>query len=358
MKKAEYDQKFATYAQRCTDMQGSASQISGIASGASRKSTASSKARRLERIKIERLKAEMEARLQSEKRKIELEMEMSIKLADLAAREALLDVEETESLLERKSEPKPCVVSHKIVATRSAQPITAKNPPVSKKTMVVNTSNWESRVSFPLPQYPTASTIQAVPGPSWQSDVEPRLTQPCTPQVPIVFTTSNTRPLKSLPTTVTSGNARYGVSFYDSPDDRLSFTPVVPTSVHTPRPLRETPLNPNLTDTVTNLRDVLYQGFTLPKITLRTFDGNPLDYYGFIKSFSATIREQVTEPASQLEYLIDMCTGKARESIKHLSIVTPPSLGMKQAMETLTIGLVRSILSLRPTLIQSLTVLR
>jgi len=42
MKKAEYDQKFATYAQRCTDMQGSASQISGIASGASRKSTASS----------------------------------------------------------------------------------------------------------------------------------------------------------------------------------------------------------------------------------------------------------------------------------------------------------------------------
>jgi len=30
-----------------------------------------------------------------------------------------------------------------------------------------------------------------------------------------------------------------------------------------------------------------------------------------------------------------MCTGKAREAIKHLSIVTPPSLGMKQAMETL-----------------------
>ena len=126
MKKAEYDEKFATNAQNCTDVQGSASQISGNSSGASRKSTASSKARRLECIKIEHLRAEMEARLQSEKRKIELEMEMSIKMADLAAREALLDVEETESLLERKSESKPCVVSHKIVATRSAQPITAK----------------------------------------------------------------------------------------------------------------------------------------------------------------------------------------------------------------------------------------
>jgi len=40
-----------------------------------------------------------------------------------------------------------------------------------------------------------------------------------------------------------------------------------------------------------------------------------------IKSFNATIREQVTEPASHLEYLIDMCTGKAREAIKHLSVV-------------------------------------
>jgi len=63
MKKAEYDQIFATYAQRCTDVQGSASQISANSSGASRKSTASSRARRLERINIERLKAEMEAQL-------------------------------------------------------------------------------------------------------------------------------------------------------------------------------------------------------------------------------------------------------------------------------------------------------
>ena len=33
MKKAEYDQIFATYAQRLTDVQGSASQISGNSSG-------------------------------------------------------------------------------------------------------------------------------------------------------------------------------------------------------------------------------------------------------------------------------------------------------------------------------------
>jgi len=79
MNEAERDEKFATYAQKCTDGQDSVNQISGNASGTSRKSTASSNARRLERIKTERLKAEMEARLQSEKRKIELVMEMSIK---------------------------------------------------------------------------------------------------------------------------------------------------------------------------------------------------------------------------------------------------------------------------------------
>jgi len=111
MKKAEYDQKFATYAQHCTVVQGSARQISGNSSGASRKSTASSRARRLERINIERLKAEMEAQLQFEKR----EMEMRIKLADLDAREAFLEMEETESLQERKCESKPCAVSSRIV---------------------------------------------------------------------------------------------------------------------------------------------------------------------------------------------------------------------------------------------------
>ena len=92
-------------------------------------------------------------------------MEMRIKLADLAAREALLDMEETESILEKKCESKPFFDSHKIVATHCAQPIAAKYPPVSKKSVVVNTSNWESRVSFSLPQYPTASTVPSVPGP-------------------------------------------------------------------------------------------------------------------------------------------------------------------------------------------------
>jgi len=75
-------------------------------------------------------------------------------LADLAESEALLDMEGTESVLERKSDSKPCVVSRKIVAARSSESVTAQNFPVSKKAMIVNTSNRGSRVSFSLPQYP------------------------------------------------------------------------------------------------------------------------------------------------------------------------------------------------------------
>ena len=93
--------------------------------------------------KLQFEKREMEAQKEAQKREMEAqmrEMEMRIKLADLAAREALLEMEETESILEQKCESKPFVASHNIVATRSAQPIAANYPPVSKKLMVVN---WE-----------------------------------------------------------------------------------------------------------------------------------------------------------------------------------------------------------------------
>ena len=41
------------------------------------------------------------------------------------------------------------------------------------------------------------------------------------------------------------------------------------------------------------LGSIMKQGFTLPKRKLLTFDGIPLEYYGFIKSFEETIREQI-----------------------------------------------------------------
>jgi len=61
---------------------------------------------------------------------------MRITLADLAAREAFLEMEATESILEKKRESKPFVVSHNIVATRPAQLIAAKTPNPSRRFRV------------------------------------------------------------------------------------------------------------------------------------------------------------------------------------------------------------------------------
>jgi len=52
------------------------------------------------------------------------------------------------------------------------------------------------------------------------------------------------------------------------------------------------------------LSTAIREGIALPKRNLPTFDGNPLHYYGFLKSFEETVMKQVSDPASQLAYLI------------------------------------------------------
>ena len=54
-----------------------------------------------------------------------------------------------------------------------------------------------------------------------------------------------------------------------------------------------------------------------------------------MKSFEETILEQVSDPASQLQYLIDMCVGTAHEVIKSCHVISPPSAGLKQAVDLL-----------------------
>ena len=89
-------------------------------------------------------------------------------------------------------------------------------------------------------------------------------------------------------------------------------------------------------ETVRSLNSAIIKDITLPNRNLPVFDGNPLHYYGFMKSFEETILKNVSDPASQLAYLIDMCRGKAYEVIKFCDIIllsealkTAPKLSMK-----------------------------
>ena len=68
----------------------------------------------------------------------------------------------------------------------------------------------------------------------------------------------------------------------------------------------------------------IQRGFEMPKRELITLDGNPLNYWLFIKNFEVNITKRVVDGESRLTYLIQHCTGKAREAIKNCSIISEP----------------------------------
>ena len=58
------------------------------------------------------------------------------------------------------------------------------------------------------------------------------------------------------------------------------------------------------------------QGFALPKKELPVFDGDPLDYWNFIKSFENSIVNNAVSESEKLMYLLQYTSGVAKETIK------------------------------------------
>ena len=77
------------------------------------------------------------------------------------------------------------------------------------------------------------------------------------------------------------------------------------------------------------------QGFEMPKRELLTFDGNPLNYWLFINNFEVNIARRVPDAETKLAYLIQHCTGKAKEAIKNCAIISGPDQGYRKAQEIL-----------------------
>ena len=80
---------------------------------------------------------------------------------------------------------------------------------------------------------------------------------------------------------------------------------------------------------------LIQQGFEMPKRELLTFDGNPLNYWLFVKNFKVNIAKRVPDAESRLEYLIQHCSGKAREAITNCAIISEPNAGYRKAQEIL-----------------------
>ncbi|KAJ8020040.1 hypothetical protein HOLleu_41875 [Holothuria leucospilota] len=54
----------------------------------------------------------------------------------------------------------------------------------------------------------------------------------------------------------------------------------------------------------------------LPKAEFTEFDGNPVDFYAFLSNFETNVESKLSNNATRLQYLLQMCKGKARCSIE------------------------------------------
>ena len=62
---------------------------------------------------------------------------------------------------------------------------------------------------------------------------------------------------------------------------------------------------------------------------------HPLNYWLFINNFEVNIAKRVPDAETRLAYLIQHCTGKAREAIKNCAIISGPDQGYRKAQEIL-----------------------
>jgi hypothetical protein len=76
------------------------------------------------------------------------------------------------------------------------------------------------------------------------------------------------------------------------------------------------------------------RGFEMPKRDYMTFDGNPMNYPRFMENFRVNIEEREPNSQAKLAYLIQFCTGIAKEAISNC-IILPGHEGFRRAKEIL-----------------------
>ena len=95
--------------------------------------------------------------------------------------------------------------------------------------------------------------------------------------------------------------------------------------------------HPELTDPTLSggiMALTIKQGFALPKKELPVFDGDPLDYWNFTKSFENSIVSNAARESEKLVYLLQYTSGVPKETIK-CCLVIDSSLGYRKARELL-----------------------
>ena len=76
------------------------------------------------------------------------------------------------------------------------------------------------------------------------------------------------------------------------------------------------------------------RGFEMPKRDYMTFDGNPMNYPRFMENFRVSMQEREQNYQAKLAYLIQFCTGIAKEAISSC-VILPGNEGFRRAKEIL-----------------------
>ena len=76
------------------------------------------------------------------------------------------------------------------------------------------------------------------------------------------------------------------------------------------------------------------ESFMMPKPEILTFNGDSVTYYKFIRCFETNIQDRLSDSSLRLSYLIQYCTGEAKESIEDC-VIQEPIEGYQRARKIL-----------------------
>ena len=65
-----------------------------------------------------------------------------------------------------------------------------------------------------------------------------------------------------------------------------------------------------------SMASTIRQGFTLPRLELSPFNGNPLEFWSFMRSFENNIKKNIQDECERLTFPLQYCTGTAKNAIK------------------------------------------
>ena len=78
----------------------------------------------------------------------------------------------------------------------------------------------------------------------------------------------------------------------------------------------------------------IIQSLELPKVEIPCFEGDPADYWRFLRCFEANVASKTLDSATRLSFLIQYCQGEARKAIEGC-VILPPDEGYLRAKSIL-----------------------